>query len=170
MARKRPWECMREYFRTNQHGRRRTQNARHCDDARQSVANLRDDDLKVRRNKDIERRNLIDRLTKMSIEQRKVEDDLKKYRLEHWHIGKEKGLYEYDKNAFDREIEQFVVEGNEGGGGEEAVQMEQNELDESEDILYNRGGIDIEGMAADDGVLDMDYNYNDDEEGDFAED
>jgi hypothetical protein len=126
---------------------------------------------KVRRNKDIERKSLIDRLTKMSIEQRKVEDDLKKYRLENWNVGKQKGLYEYDKTAFDREIEQFVVEGNEGGG-EEAVdegQIGQNELNESEDILYNRG-MDIEGMAADDGVLDMDYNYNDDEEGDFADD
>jgi hypothetical protein len=121
---------------------------------------------KVRRNKDIERRNLIDRLTRMSIEQRKVEDDLKKYRLEHWHIGKEKGLYEYDKNAFDREIENMIMDQEQGV---DVGQTDENEIDESENIQYNRG-IDIEGMAADDGALDMDYNYNDDEEGDFTDD
>jgi hypothetical protein len=120
---------------------------------------------KVRRNKDIERRNLIDRLTRMSIEQRKVEDDLKKYRLEHWHIGKEKGLYEYDKNAFDREIENMIMDQEQGV---DVGQTDENEIDESENIQYNRG-MDIEGMAADDGALDMDYNYNDDEEGDFTD-
>jgi len=130
---------------------------------------------KVRRNKDIERRDLIDRLTKMSIEQRRVEDNLKKYRIGIWNVGQQKGLYEYDKNAFDREIEQFLV-----GDGEPSIEGEaldagqmdqerQNEFNEMENIQYNRG-VDIEGIAADDGVLDMDYNYNDDEEGDFADD
>jgi hypothetical protein len=125
---------------------------------------------KVRRNKNIERQSIIDRLTKMSIEQRKVEDSLKKYRLEHWNVGQQKGLYEYDANAYDRELDQMLFGQDSDALG---VDMEQawdtNQLDAAdraaaddlERIDYGRNAIDMGIANVDDGELDGDYYYND---------
>jgi len=131
---------------------------------------------KVQRNKDVERRSVIDRLTRMSIEQRKVEDSLKKYRLEHWNVGQQKGLYEYDANAYDRELDQLLF------GTDNEVDMagpidiaeldavERAEQENLEKIDYGRNAINAGIVNLDDGEIDGDYYYNDGEEGDFSED
>ena len=128
---------------------------------------------KVRRNKDIERRNVIDRLTKMSIEQRKVEDSLKKYRLEHWNVGQQKGLYEYDADAYDRELDTLLF-GNEADMTEavdtnQIDAMARNDEENLERIDYGRNAIDAGFANIDDGEFDGDYYYNDNEKGDFEE-
>ena len=128
---------------------------------------------KVRRNKDIERRNVIDRLTKMSIEQRKVEDSLKKYRLEHWNVGQQKGLYEYDADAYDRELDTLLF-GNEADMTEavdtnQIDAMARNDEENLERIDYGRNTIDAGFANIDDGEFDGDYYYNDNEKGDFEE-
>jgi hypothetical protein len=131
---------------------------------------------KVQRNKDIERGGVIDRLTRMSIEQRKVEDSLKKYRLEHWNVGQQKGLYEYDANAYDRELDQLLF------GTDNEVDMaeptdiagldaiERTEQEDLERIDYGRNAINTGIVNMDDGEFEGDYYYNDGEEGDFSED
>jgi len=144
---------------------------------------------KVRRNKDIERRSVIDRLTKMSIEQRKVEDSLKKYRLEHWNVGQQKGLYEYDAKMFDKEYSTIrklgLLDADVGVGGEkdiaeagEGVGIDIVEIDDmvnreetnEETVEYDRAEIDIEGLNFEGDQFDGDYYYNDGEEGDFSDD
>jgi hypothetical protein len=133
---------------------------------------------KVRRNKDIERRSIIDRLTKMSIEQRRVEDSLKKYRLEHWNVGQQRGLYEYDKETFDREIENLMFDNEENleqlniVDALEADDLNNNERAEQDnlDVIDYGRGVNIAGIHIDDGNYDGDYYYNDDEEGDFRDD
>ena len=124
---------------------------------------------KVRRNKDIERRGIIDRLTKMSIEQRKVEDSLKKYRLEHWNVGQQKGLYEYDASAYDRELDSMLF-GSEETGTEPVETGADPEEEDLERIDYGRNAIDAGIVNVEDGEYDGDYYYNDGEQGDFEED
>ena len=134
---------------------------------------------KVRRNKNIERQGIIDRLTKMSIEQRKVEDSLKKYRLEHWNVGQQKGLYEYDANAYDRELDQMLfgpdndaVDSDTFGVATDVNQLDAADraaADDLERIDYGRNAIDMGIANVDDGELDGDYYYNDGDAGDFAD-
>jgi hypothetical protein len=129
---------------------------------------------KTRRNKDMERTNVVERLGRMSIEQRRGEDMLKKYRLEHWNVGQQKGLYEYDGNAYDRELEQFLM-------GEEEVaapeNLDTNQLDandsriaaEGELVDYDRGMILLGDINIGDDRRDGDYYYDDTEAGDFTD-
>jgi hypothetical protein len=131
---------------------------------------------KVRRNKDIERKSVIDRLTQMSIEQRKVEDSLKKYRLEHWNVGQQKGLYEYDATAYDRELDQMLFD-REGevdmGEVLDIAQLDNLERINEENlerIDYGRNAINAGIINVEDGEINGDYYYNDGEEGDFPED
>jgi hypothetical protein len=110
----------------------------------------------------------------MSIEQRRGEDMLKKYRLEHWNVGQQKGLYEYDGNAYDRELEQFLM-------GEEEVaapeNLDTNQLDandsriaaEGELVDYDRGMILLGDINIGDDRRDGDYYYDDTEAGDFTD-
>lgn len=128
---------------------------------------------KVRRNKDIERRSVIDRLTKMSIEQRKVEDSLKKYRLEHWNVGQQRGLYEYDAAAYDRELDTLLF-GNDADmleaiDSEQIDTMARNDEQNLERIDYGRNAIDTGFTNIDDGEFDGDYYYNDGEKDEFGE-
>jgi hypothetical protein len=129
---------------------------------------------KVRRNKDIERRSIIDKLTQMSIEQRRVENSLKKYRLEHWNVGQQRGLYEYDKETFDREIENLIFDNEGGMDVTEALDIEQlNNGDRVEgehmDVIDYGRGVNITGIHIDNGNFDGDYYYNDDEQDEFPE-
>jgi hypothetical protein len=128
---------------------------------------------KVRRNKDIERRNVIDRLTKMSIEQRKVEDSLKKYRLEHWNVGQQKGLYEYDADAYDRELDTLLfgndAETTEAVDSDQLDRTARNDEQDLERIDYGRNAIDAGFVNIDDGEFDGDYYYNDGEQDEYGE-
>ena len=131
---------------------------------------------KTRRNKDMERTNVVERLGKMSIEQRKGEDMLKKYRLEHWNVGQQKGLYEYDGNVFDRELEQFLMGDEDEVAVPENLDAEQldaidaNNQQEEEAVDYARGNIVLGNINIGDDRRDGDYYYDDTEVGDFEDD
>jgi hypothetical protein len=146
------------------------------EDNKQTIDMSYDDiQLKVRRNKDIERRSVIDRLTKMSIEQRKVEDSLKKYRLEHWNVGQQKGLFLYDAANFDREIDNMFLGQPDTNIDTNIDAMDINQLDamdiieqnELDLIQYNRSDINIQGIDMENGIYDADYYYNDEEPDEF---
>jgi hypothetical protein len=131
---------------------------------------------KTSRNKDMERTSVVERLGKMSIEQRKGEDMLKKYRLEHWNVGQQKGLYEYDGNVFDRELEQFLMGGEDEVAVPENLDAEQldaidaNNQQGEEAVDYARGNIVLGDINIGDDRRDGDYYYDDTEVGDFEDD
>ena len=74
---------------------------------------------KVMRSREKEKLGIIRDLGKMSIQERKVEDQFKQYKLGRWNIGKQKGLVSYDKETYERErgeiIGQMNQEMTEGG-------------------------------------------------------
>jgi hypothetical protein len=63
---------------------------------------------KVGRSKEIEKQRIIKKLKNMSIEERGVEDILKNYRLEDWNVGQQKGLFQYDKEYYNRERDELL--------------------------------------------------------------
>ena len=63
---------------------------------------------KTERSKDYEKKQIIKYLGKMSIEQRKIEDEHKKYKLGIWNVGQQKGLIHYDKNTYARERDEII--------------------------------------------------------------
>lgn len=58
---------------------------------------------KVNMAKEREKKGFIDYLGNMSIENRKAEDLMKKYRLGKWNVGQQRGLIYYDKETYTRE-------------------------------------------------------------------
>ena len=135
---------------------------------------------RVGRSKEKEKQGIIKKLRKMSIEGRSVEDMLKNYRLEHWNVGQQKGLFQYDKETYNRERDDLLKGLDEelrGAGmldntNEELMDIYQlNALDETnqnaEDAGIGRDDYDFTDMGA--GFMDGDY-YGDEAEDDFPED
>ena len=61
----------------------------------------------IRKRKENEKNRIVQRFERLSIEERKIEDMKKKYKLDEWNVGQQKGLFIYDKKVSDRErIEQ----------------------------------------------------------------
>ena len=64
---------------------------------------------KVNRSKEKEKRSIIESFSKMG-EQRRVENMLKNFRIGRWNVGQQRGLIEYDKDTFDREIDELKLQ------------------------------------------------------------
>jgi len=64
----------------------------------------------VSRSREKEKRSIIKYLGDMSIENRRVEDNLKRYKLEKWNVGMQKGLFQYDEATNEREARDLVVQ------------------------------------------------------------
>jgi len=124
---------------------------------------------KVKRDKEIEKRGIIEKLGKMSMEERSVENDLKNYKIGRWNVGEQKGLYQYDKNTFDREIQEMLEQGEEleFDVAPELVDAENVDIFEQgqiENITYDRGGIDISEIGEnfmDGAYYEEDVEYDD---------
>jgi hypothetical protein len=58
---------------------------------------------KVNLAKEREKKGFVDYLGNMSIENRKSEDLMKKYRLGKWNVGQQSGLFKYNKDTYNRE-------------------------------------------------------------------
>jgi hypothetical protein len=132
---------------------------------------------KTRRNKDKERMDVVERLGRMSIEQRRGENMLKKYRLEHWNVGQQRGLFEYDQGVYDKELEQFLFLGigvdevavAEGVDSEQLDRNDARAIADLEAVDYERGGIVLGNINIGDDRRDGDYYYDDTEQGDFGD-
>jgi len=103
---------------------------------------------KVKRDKDIEKYDIIEKLGKMSIEERSVENDLKNFRIGRWNVGEQKGLYQYDKETFDREILEMLDKNEQFDNSIPLDMVDAENVDifeqgEIPGIIYDRGGIDI---------------------------
>ena len=72
---------------------------------------------KVNRAREREKQNIISKLQQMSQEERKVEDKFKRYRLDKWNVGQQKGLIVYDKNVYEREVNELIEQVAQEVGG-----------------------------------------------------
>jgi len=64
----------------------------------------------VSRSRNKEKRSIIKYLGDMTLENRRVEDNLKRYKLEKWNVGMQKGLIHYDESTNERETRDLVVQ------------------------------------------------------------
>jgi hypothetical protein len=64
---------------------------------------------KVDRSKEKEKRGIIRNLGNMADEERVVENMLKNLRIGRWNVGQQKGLFQYDKDTYDREMKEKVM-------------------------------------------------------------
>ena len=72
---------------------------------------------KVNMAREREKKGFIDYLGNMSIENRKAEDLMKKYRLGKWNVGQQRGLVYYDKETYTRERGEMLSQLNEDIAG-----------------------------------------------------
>jgi len=127
----------------------------------------------IRKRKETEKLRFTERLRLLSPDERKIEDQKKKYKLGEWNVGMQSGLFKYDKITSDRERREQELEeqleiakyGMRAAdyeavyNGEEEVEIDGQEIgqideaDEDElervDRLENQdGGIDISGLKS----------------------
>jgi hypothetical protein len=126
---------------------------------------------KVNRSKEREKRNIIENFGKLGGEERRVENMLKNFRIGKWNVGQQRGLIEYDKDTFDREIRErnALESGNELM--DEEMGRDVAQLQEEEDA-----NAEAEGDAEAYNISDLGENYMDgeyypeDRDEDFMED
>jgi len=46
----------------------------------------------------------------MTIDERKIEDAFKNYKLGRWNVGQQKGLFQYDPKTYERERNEMIAE------------------------------------------------------------
>ena len=133
-----------------------------------------------------EKKSITDFLGKMSKEERKVEENMKKFKIGRWNVGMQKGLFQYDETTNNRETSELmnylmedIAEGNVDivselmmgvyNIGNNAEMMEVNDLEQLEgqnvDEFYDNEAFDINHLGED--YTDGDY-YNEDND-DFEE-
>ena len=139
----------------------------------------------VRRSKDKEKKFKIEALGDMSIEERRVENDKKKYKLDNWNVGLQKGFLHYDAVANDREINEMIQLHNDDNADEMVLMMldtynvTTTQVDTNEELVEEldyrvdepitdlRGYADISGLRED--YYDTGDIYGDDDPDEFEE-
>jgi hypothetical protein len=64
----------------------------------------------IRKRKEEEKNRIVQRFKDMSEDERKVEDMKKKFKMDEWNVGTQRGIFEYDKKTSDREVREQQVE------------------------------------------------------------
>jgi len=121
------------------------------------VINVTYDDIvkKERKVKEREIEQIVSLFRKMDVEERKVENMFKNFKIGRWNAGMQKGLVTYDKETFDRERNDLLRQLSEGEAvvtatGFEFVGGEQEEgEDEHEEDGYGEGDRDEDGDGDD---------------------
>ena len=149
----------------------------------------------IRKRKETEKLRFTERLRLLSPDERKIEDQKKKFKLDEWNVGMQTGLFKYDKKTSDRErreqeleeqleIAKYGMRADDfeaAYNGEEEVEIDGQEIgqideaDEDElervDQMENQdGGIDISGLKRnwmDGGYYSEDGSDDDFGDGDF---
>jgi chaperonin cofactor prefoldin len=129
------------------------------------------------RSKQREKEGIIKYLGDMSIQERKVEDMFKNYRLGRWNVGQQTGLIEYDKDTYDRERNELLQQLYENGGEDNPTEMmreiydlDQERLDynEDEDVdIYDRPAVGLDDLG--ENYMDGEYYEEDRDENDFGD-
>ena len=114
---------------------------------------------KIRKEKNIEKHKIIEYLGNMDKEERQIEDQFKRYKMGRWNVGLQKGLVQYDKKTYDREV-------NENKEDAELVSKDVDEMDAADkadaEAEEDDEAMDISGLGED--YRDGDYYGEDDDE------
>jgi hypothetical protein len=129
---------------------------------------------KVMRSREKEKQGIIQYLGKMSIQERKIEDQFKQYKLGRWNVGKQKGLVSYDKETYERERGEILNQMNmelDVGNLDVVSEMRREIYDIERDVeqdaeaTYDQEAYDIRNLDEDymDGIYYAE-DYNEDRE------
>jgi hypothetical protein len=77
-----------------------------------------------------DKKGITDYLAKLSRDKRQVEQALRKHKIGRWNVGMQKGLYQYEKSTYDKEIAQWHTDDN---NISEAIQSAMEIINENED-------------------------------------
>jgi hypothetical protein len=111
---------------------------------------------KTHKYKQKEKSRIVERLRSMSIEERRVENMKKTYKLGEWNVGQNKGLFVYDVTTSDRERTENILQG--------FVDIDteiQEETDYDENMEDENEALNINGLS--ENYMDGQY-YSEDEE------
>jgi hypothetical protein len=64
----------------------------------------------IRKRKENEKNRIVERMTIMSPDERAVEDMKKKYKMDEWNVGTQRGIFQYDKKTSEREVREQSIE------------------------------------------------------------
>lgn len=114
----------------------------------------------TRGSKDIEKSKMTSYLGNMDKEERKIEDMFKKYRMEKWNVGQQKGLISYDKKFYDAERNDVIDYDNSVFAMKEPILGEESRtLDDIERDEVAEMDAEIEKEMYD--ISDLAENYDD---------
>lgn len=133
-------------------------------DNKKFVLSYKEISKKVRRSKKQEKDKITEYLGEMDEDERKIEDQFKKFKMGRWNVGMQKGLVHYDKETFDREQTEIAMD----------YQPEQYDIEDLErDLEKEQLDDENEGMAIEqfgENYGDGQYYAEDRDENDFGED
>jgi hypothetical protein len=133
---------------------------------------------RVNRSKEKEKRGIIRRLGNMAIDERRVENMMKNYRLGRWNVGQQKGLVQYDPDTYDRERQELfaeITEDFDSGKPDIVTEMVSDIYDlektseEEADEEEARALYDLQDLGNGDGFTDGVFYEEDRDEEDFYE-
>jgi len=64
----------------------------------------------IRKRKENEKNRIVERMTRMSPDERAVEDMKKKCKMDEWNVGTQRGIFQYDKKTSEREVREQSIE------------------------------------------------------------
>lgn len=144
----------------------------------------------IRKRKEKEKNRIVERFKAMSPDERAVEDMKKKYKMDEWNVGTQRGIFEYDKKTSEREVREqdaeealdiqkhgmrkadFISIHGDNEEGEEALRDNidvadmQTDLDEAEDNENLATG--MAGLKSN--FFDGQFYSDDESDDDFGED
>jgi hypothetical protein len=102
---------------------------------------------KRRRMKDTEKKGFTDFLGKMSKEERALESTFRQFKLGRWNVGMQKGMFQYDKATFEKEMKNDILNAA-LATDEEIVLLNAPEMEGNEDVAVDAEELDAMEEAA----------------------
>ena len=87
-----------------------------------------------------DKKDITDYLAKLSRDERRVEQTLRSHKIGRWNVGMQKGLYQYEKGVYDKEIAQWHTD----DGATDAIQTALAQLNDVTE--ENAGGEDVDDL------------------------
>lgn len=87
-----------------------------------------------------DKKDITDYLAKLSRDERRVEQTLRSHKIGRWNVGMQKGLYQYEKGVYDKEITQWHTD----DGASDAIQTALAQLNDVTEL--NEGGAGVEDL------------------------
>jgi hypothetical protein len=125
-----------------------------------SYASVMEDTMKLKYK---DKLRITDYLASLNKDDRKLEQLLRSHKLGRWNVGLQKGLYQYDKNTYETEVNEELIYRVPQEQGQEMEVEDLDRIDETENEVYEAEGYDISR-------LDEEYDNGHYYEEDYAED